>query len=68
MTLVNIPNPDYEQRRHASAFAAWVNAKFRDLQAGGQLEEQYFERRGDNVKRLIEEALPLSRLVPSGWK
>lgn len=66
-SFVDIADGDYEQRRHASEFAAWVNAKFRELQGGGYLEEQYFERRGRNVKRLIEEAVPLSRLGLHLW-
>jgi hypothetical protein len=65
--LVDIQDFDYEQRRHASDLAAWVNAKFRDLEAGGRLEEQYFERLGRNVKRLVEEAVPLSRLGLYLW-
>jgi hypothetical protein len=66
--FVDIADGDYQQRRHASELAAWVNAKFRDLEAGGRLEEQYFERRGRNVKRLVEEAVPISRLGLYLWK
>ncbi len=65
--LVDIQDADYEQRRHASELAAWVKAKMRELEAGGRLEEQYFERLGRNVKRLVEEAVPLSRLGLYLW-
>ncbi len=65
---VDIADDDYEQRRHARELVTWINAKFRDLDAGGRLEEQFFERKGRNVKRLIEEAVPLSRLGLSLWK
>ncbi len=63
-----IADDEYQQRRHARELATWINAKFRDLEAGGRLEEQFFERKGRNVKRLIEEAVPLSRLGLSLWK
>ncbi len=66
-SFVDIADSDYQQRRHASELAAWVNTKFREIEAGGRLEEQYFERRGLNVKRLLEEAVPLSRLGLHLW-
>lgn len=66
-TFVEIANSDYEQRRHASKLAAWVNTKLRQIQDGGRLDEQYFERRGLNVKRLLEEAVPISRLGLYLW-
>lgn len=67
-SFVDISDADYEQRRHASELAAWVNAKFREIEAGGRLEEQYFEQKGRNVKRFLEEALPLSRLGLYYWR
>jgi hypothetical protein len=66
-SFVDIQDSDYEQRRHASELAVWVNLKLREIEAGGCLDVQYFERRGRNVKRLIEEALPLSRLGLYLW-
>lgn len=66
--LIEISDAEYEQRRHARDLVTWVNAKFGDLEAGGRLELQYFERKGRNVKRLIEEAVPLSRLGVSFWR
>jgi len=66
--VLDITNTEYELRRHASDLAAWINRKLREIDAGGQREEQYFERRGLNVKRLLEEAVPLSRLGLNLWK
>jgi hypothetical protein len=65
--LHDISNPEYEQRRHARDLVSWVNARFMELENAGRLEEQYFERKGQNIKRLIEEAVPLSRLGLSLW-
>ncbi len=65
--FVDITDAEYEQRRHASDLTAWINRKLQEIDAGGRREEQYFERRGRNVKRLIEEAVPLSRLGLQLW-
>jgi hypothetical protein len=65
--FVDILDAEYEQRRHASNLAAWINRKLQELNAGGRLEEQYFERRGRNVKRLLVEAVPLSQLGLELW-
>lgn len=65
--LLGISDRAYERRRHASGLAAWINRTFQKLHANGQLEYQYFERRGRSIKRLIEEAVPLSRLGLYHW-
>ena len=65
--LLGISDTEYEQRRHARDLASWVNARFAELEDGGRLEEQFFERKGQNIKRLIEEAVPLSRLGLFLW-
>ena len=60
--VVGIPNDEYEARRTAFDLARWIDDKFREMEAGGHFSRQYFERVGHNVKRLVEEALPVSRL------
>jgi hypothetical protein len=59
---IGIPKVEYEERRHAFELCRWINAKLQQLQDGGSFDEQYFERIGLNVKKLVEEAIPLSRL------
>jgi hypothetical protein len=64
---VDIPTAEYTQRRHAAELCRWINEKFEALKSGGRFDEQYFERLGLNVKKLIEEAVPLSRLGLFLW-
>lgn len=64
---MDIPTAEYTQRRHISDLCRWINEKFEVLEARGLFDEQYFERTGLNVKRLIEEAVPLSRLGLFLW-
>jgi hypothetical protein len=64
---VDIPTAEYTQRRHVAELCRWINQKFEALRAGGRFDEQYFERTGLNVKKLIEEAVPLSRLGLYLW-
>lgn len=59
---VGIPRAEYEERRSAFELCRWVNSKLRELEDGGDFDRQYFERVGTNVKRFVEEAIPLSRL------
>jgi len=60
--LIGISTEEYERRRNAFELSAWVNEKFRALETSDHFERQYFERIGENIKRLIEEAIPVSRL------
>ena len=59
---IGISTEDYERRRNVFELSAWVNEKFRALETSDHFERQYFERIGENVKRFIEEAIPVSRL------
>jgi hypothetical protein len=59
---VGIERAEYEERRSAFELCQWVNSKLRELEDGGDFDRQYFERIGKNVKRFVEEAIPLSRL------
>jgi hypothetical protein len=63
MTVFEIPDLEYEKKRHAFEFCQWINHKFREMRRAGDFDKLYFERRGKNVKKLIEEAMPLSRLA-----
>ncbi len=52
---------DYEQRRHIFDFCRWINQKLYNLEKERDFETLYFERKGV-VKKLLEEAVPVSRL------
>ena len=60
---MDIPDAEYEKRRHAFDLCRWINAQFRQMEGTGNLSAIYAEQKGKNVKRLIEEAVPLSRLA-----
>lgn len=60
--LFGIPDAEYQRRRTAFELCAWINATVEALKGHGQFDFQYLERRGENIKRLVEEAIPLSRL------
>ncbi len=59
---VGIQRAEYEKRRSAFELCQWVNSKLREIENGGDFDRLYFERVGKNVKRFVEEAIPLSRL------
>lgn len=61
--LVNIAHGEYEKRRHAFELCQWINEKLAELEHSGNFDLLYFERKGKNVKKLIEEAIPVSRLA-----
>jgi hypothetical protein len=63
MSMVEIPDLEYEKKRHAFEFCQWINHKFQEMRRLGNFDKLYFERKGKNVKKLIEEAVPLSRLA-----
>ena len=60
---MDIPTLEYESRRHAFDLCRWINEQFREMESGSNFDEVYWERKGTNVKRLIEEAVPISRLA-----
>ncbi len=59
---MNIPAPEYEQHRSVFQLCDWINSKLRALENVSGLEERYFERRGENIKKLLEEAVPVAYL------
>jgi hypothetical protein len=65
---VDIPASEYEQRRSIFQLCDWINSKLRDLEERTDFEERYFERRGQNIKKLLEEAIPVARLGLYFWR
>jgi hypothetical protein len=62
-----IPSGEYEERRHVADMCRWITWQCEVLQTREDFDEQYFELRDRNLKKLIEEAVPLSRLGLSLW-
>jgi len=56
-----VPTNAYEQRRHVFEMHGWINSVFARMDKEPDFDEIYFERTG-NVKKLIEEAIPLTYL------
>jgi hypothetical protein len=65
---MNISNAEYEQSRSVFQLCKWINRKLRTLQQDPAFEELYFERRGQNIKKLLEEAIPVARLGLHLWR
>lgn len=63
MTEPTIPAAEYETRRDAFELCRWIDGWYQTLDARGDLSACYFERHDRSVKRLIEEAVPVSRLA-----
>jgi hypothetical protein len=69
--LMNRPAPplistaEYETRRHAFDLYTWINSKLLELEATGNFDSLYFERKGEArpIKKFLEEAIPASRLA-----
>ena len=59
---MNISTTEYEQRRHVFDLCKWLNDKCAEMQTLPDFETIYFERQGANIKKLIEEAMPLASL------
>jgi hypothetical protein len=51
---------EYEQRRHVFDFCTWINEKMLELEDQPNFDEIYFERKDPFVKKLVEEAVPIS--------
>jgi hypothetical protein len=60
--IPEIPLEEYEQRRDILDFCHWLRVKLLKLREYKNFDEIFFERKGRNIKKLIEEALPVSRL------
>jgi hypothetical protein len=65
---MDIPLPEYEQPRTIFELCQWVNSKLRALERFADFEERYFERRGQLIKKLLEEAVPIAKLGLYFWR
>ena len=53
---------EFSKKRSVFKFCNWLKEKFSEMGELDNFDEIYFERKGDYVKKIIEEALPMSRL------
>lgn len=60
---MDISTSEYESRRHAFDLCRWINEQLRVMESKSNFNEIYWEQKGRNVKRLLEEAIPISRLA-----
>lgn len=60
---MDIGKTEYEHRRDVFEFCAWIESQLLLFSRESNFEADYFERRGNNIKKLIEEAIPISRLA-----
>lgn len=58
----NIPTPEYEEKRHVFEMFRWINEKLKEMDEEVGFDTIYFERKGVNVKKFIEEAIPAAYL------
>ena len=65
---MDISNSEYEQPRSIFQLCDWINSKLHDLEQVDNFEERYFERKGENIKKLLEEAVPVARLGLYFWR
>ncbi len=59
---MDISNDEYEQKRLIFDSHQWLQEKLNLLQEESNFEESYFERKGNNIKKLLEEVVPICRL------
>lgn len=65
---MKISNSEYERPRNVFQLCQWINSKLRDLKKSPAFGELYFERRGRNMKKLLEEAIPVALLGLHLWR
>lgn len=58
----DISDAEFEKPRTAFELTTWLQKKFEQMKLTGNFSQIYYERKGLNVKKLIEEAVPLSKL------
>ena len=61
-SVYNIPTSEFETKRHVFDLWLWINAKLKEMEAKEDFDTIYFERKGENVKKLLEEAVPVAFL------
>lgn len=57
----SVTTHEYEQRRHVFETHRWINSVMTRMGENPEFDSNYFERTG-NIKKLIEEAIPLTYL------
>jgi hypothetical protein len=65
---MNIPSTEYTQPRTLFQHCEWINQKLQELQTTPEFYVAYFERKGMNIKRFIEEAVPVAYLGLHFWR
>ncbi len=65
---MDISTTEYEQQRTVFQLCEWINQKLRELAQRPEFEALCFERKGQNVKQLLEEAVPTARLGLYFWR
>lgn len=65
---MNITNSEYEKPRSNFQLCEWINNKLRNLETASDFQERYGERRGRNIKKLLEEAVPVARMGLYLWR
>jgi hypothetical protein len=65
---MDITNSEYEKPRSNFQLCEWINSKLRDLETAPDFLERYGERRGRNIKKLLEEAVPVARMGLYLWR
>lgn len=59
---MDIAQEEYQIKRHIFEFSNWINERLYELDQKSNTEELYFERKGAVIKKLLEEAVPVSLL------
>lgn len=57
-----IETKEFEQERDVFDMCRWINEKLADMEKQPDFDTLYFERKGTNVKKFIEEAIPIAAL------
>jgi hypothetical protein len=65
---MNISDSEYEKPRSVFQLCEWINGTLRDLESTPDFQVRYGERRGRNIKKLLEEAVPVARMGLYLWR
>jgi hypothetical protein len=58
----DIPTDEYQQERHVFQMCTWINDTLAKMEKTEGFDTIYFERKGTNVKKFLEEAMPIACL------
>jgi hypothetical protein len=65
--VMDIKREEFEQKRPLFEYCRWINEKLQLIDQETNRNEQIFERKGMNYKKLFEESVPISRLGLYLW-